>query len=80
MSSYEDLKNDFLNEEVSTQESTMQQNESQGVNEIDRYDLIDFSLLDDGFSEDPLLNKYELEEENIDNLNIQDLQFALIAN
>ena len=78
MSSYEDLKNDFLNEEVSTQESTMQQNESQGVNEIDRYDLIDFSLLDDGFSEDPLLNNYELEEENIDNLNIQDLQFTLM--
>jgi hypothetical protein len=78
MSSYEDLKNDFLTEEVSTQESTMQQNERQGVNEIDRYDLIDFSLLDDGFSEDPLLNKYELEEENIDDLNIQDLQFTLI--
>lgn len=79
MSSYEDLKNDFINEDVSTPVSTMPPLEEETMQDssiLDRYDLIDFSLLDDGFSEDPLLNRYE--EETMDDTNIRDVEFVLV--
>lgn len=65
MSLEEELKNDFVMEENSVIEALQSMNFTS--DELDGYDLIDFSLLDDGYSEIPEENKFIMEEQAVEN-------------